>query len=451
MIVIKEIEPNSLGHKAGFQSGDGIRSINGQQIRDLIDFQVHSAEEALCIEVEREREVYEVDLARTAGENFGLSFEDLKLRRCNNKCVFCFIHQMPDGMRSSLYFEDDDYRLSFLHGSYVTLTNIKDKDIDRIIEQRLSPQYISVHATDPTVRQLMLGRRLPVDILERIERLAANQIEMHAQVVICPGWNDGEHLQRTVSDLCRFYPALRSVALVPVGLTKFRSNLPQLEKVTVEKAREYIAQVRVWGQEFQQELGERVVYAADELFLLNGEYPPEASYYDAFPQMENGIGMVRSFLDTWEKEKGQLGNKIPGGFHLGLVTGKLGQIFMKPIVAELNEIEGLQVDLIALQNDFFGSNITVSGLLSGKDISKYLKNGPWDRVCLPPNCINGEGITLDDMTVDQLQEEAGVALTVGDYDLASCLQRIFSGSVNRLEGRGRQLSELGYYVGRNRQ
>ena len=217
MIVIKEIEPNSLGHKAGFQSGDGIRSINGQQIRDLIDFQVHSAEEALCIEVEREREVYEVDLARTAGENFGLSFEDLKLRRCNNKCVFCFIHQMPDGMRSSLYFEDDDYRLSFLHGSYVTLTNIKDKDIDRIIEQRLSPQYISVHATDPDVRQLMLGRRLPVDILERIERLAANQIEMHAQVVICPGWNDGEHLQRTVRDLRRFYPALRSVALVPVG------------------------------------------------------------------------------------------------------------------------------------------------------------------------------------------------------------------------------------------
>lgn len=448
MIVIKDIEPNSLGHRAGFQPGDCIRSINGQEIRDLIDFQIQSAEELLWIEVERETEVYDVELDRSTGENFGLSFEDLKLRRCNNKCVFCFIHQMPEGMRSSLYFEDDDYRLSFLHGSYVTLTNIKEKDIERIIEQRLSPQYISVHATDPAVRQRMLGRRLPVDILERIERLAANQIEMHAQVVICPGWNDGEHLQRTVFDLRRFYPALRSVALVPVGLTRFRGNLPQLEKVGPDKAREYISLVRAWGGQFQRELGEGLVYGADELFLLNGEYPPESSYYDAFPQIENGIGMVRSFLDTWEKGKGLLEKRLPGGFHLGLVTGKLGQIFMDPIVADLKKIEGLEVDLVVVENHFFGPDITVTGLLCGKDIAKYLQNGSWDAVCLPPNCINGEGLTLDDMTVEQLQEEAGIPLSVGDYDLASTLQAIFSGSSNQLKGRGRQLSELGYFVGR---
>ena len=450
MIVIKDIEPDGLGLKAGFQSGDGIRSINGQEIHDLIDFQVHSAEEMLYVEVERDLEIYEVELRRTPGEPFGLSFEDLKLRQCNNKCVFCFIHQMPGGMRRSLYFEDDDYRLSFLHGSYVTLTNVKEKDIERIIEQRLSPQYISVHATDPSVRQVMLGRQLPVDILERIERLASNQIEMHAQVVLCPGWNDGAHLYQTVHDLSRFYPALRSVALVPVGLTKFRQKLPQLEKVTGDKAREYVAQVREWGHEFQQRLGERLVYAADELFLLNGEYPPEASYYDAFPQMENGIGMVRSFLDTWEKGESQLNKKVSGGFRLGLVTGKLGQIFMKPIVAKLNEIDGLRVDLLPVENDFFGRNITVSGLLTGEDILKQVENGPWDRVCLPPNCVNGEGLTLDDMTVEQLEAKAGVSLTVGDYDLPTSLHAILSGAGTALEGRGRQLSELGYYVGRKR-
>ncbi len=416
----------------------------------MIDFQVHSAEEILCVEVERDRELYKVELSRAPGDSFGLSFEALKLRSCNNKCVFCFIHQMPKGMRRGLYFEDDDYRLSFLHGSYVTLTNVKEKDIERIIAQRLSPQYISVHATDPSLRQKMLGRQLPVDILARIERLADNNIQMHAQVVVCPGWNDGDHLHKTVHDLSTFYPVLRSVALVPVGLTKFRQNLPHLEKVTPEKALEYVTQARAWGQAFQQALGERVVYAADELFLLLDEYPPEASYYDAFPQMENGIGMVRSFLDFWERDKGLLPPKIPQRMYLALVTGKLGRKFMEPIKAELNQVDNLRVDLLTVENYFFGQDISVSGLLTGEDILKRIENGPWDKVCLPPNCINGEGLTLDDMTVQELQDKAGVPLSVGDYDLVSCLLGILSRSAAAQQGRGRQLSELGYIVGRKK-
>ena len=450
MVVIRQIEPGSLGCRAGFRAGDGIRTINGHSIQDVIDFQIQSAEELLHIEVERDGEVYEVEVERFPGESFGLTLEEMRLRQCNNKCVFCFIHQMPEGMRSSLYFEDDDYRLSFLHGSYVTLTNIKERDIDRIIEQHLSPQYLSVHATTPSLRQKMLGRRLPVDILERIGKLADKGIEMHTQVVLCPGWNDGEHLHQTVHDLSAYYPAMRSVALVPVGLTKFRQNLPRLGPVTPRLAHHYIAQADDWGEIFQRNLGERLVYAADELFLLTGQYPPAASYYDAFPQLENGIGMVRSFLDQWERDKKQLPASLPQPIRLALVTGQLATFFMAPVVAELNQIPGLQVDLLTVENDFFGHGITVSGLLSGEDILKHIRRGPWDRVLLPPNCINGEGLTLDDKTVPALQEAAGVPLAVGDYNLAAGLRDLLVEARVEHTGTGRQLPELGYYVGRKK-
>ena len=448
MVIIESIESGSLGERAGFQKGDRIHNINGNAVRDLIDFQVHTADSFLRFDVEREETFYEVDVEREAGESLGLVFEEVKLRNCNNKCVFCFIHQMPKGMRRSLYFEDDDFRLSFLHGSYVTLTNVKEKDIDRIIEQRLSPQYISVHATDPQLRQVMLGRRRSVvDILQRIEKLATNGIEMHTQVVVCPGWNDGQALSRTVEDLRRFYPAVRSVALVPVGLTRFRSKLPQLNPVTAEEAREYVELADGWGEGFVKELGERFVYAADELFLLLDRMPPAASYYDAFPQLENGIGMVRSFIDSWEHDKGQLPADWPGT-HLGIVTGELGERFVRPIIEELGQTPGLDAELVVVKNDFFGTDITVSGLLTGKDILESIRGKQWDVGLLPPNCINGEGVTLDDMTVAQLQEKAGLRLMVGKYDLVASLLTFLKGTDEDKRGSGRQLSELGYYLGR---
>lgn len=452
MIRVEQIEANSLGERAGFLPGDRIQRINGQEIMDTIDFQVHSADASLLFDVERDGELYEVEVERQAGEGFGFTFEEMKLRSCNNQCVFCFIHQMPKGMRRSLYFEDDDYRLSFLHGSYVTLTNVKKRDIDRIIEQRLSPQYISVHATDPQLRQLMLGRRKPTgDIMERLRKLVVSGIEIHAQVVVCPGWNDGPHLERTVRDLSGFYPGVRSVALVPVGLTRFRQGLPSLAPVTAEKARTYIAQAETWGGEFQQTLGERFAYPADELFLLVGQSIPPAAYYDAFPQIENGIGMVRFFLDTWEQGKNRLPQSLPAPVTLGLVTGKLAGRFLPPIVSWLNRIDGLKVELLEVENDFFGRGITVSGLLSGADIlQKIQRPGSWDGVLLPPNCINGEGLTIDDMTVPQLQDRAGAPLMVGQYDLVESLLDFIHGRKMAWRGSGRQLSELGYYVGRSR-
>jgi len=449
MVVIRDIEPGGLGERAGFLAGDQIHAINGHPIGDLIDFQVYSAEESLFFEVVREGEEYEVEVERSPGEEMGLGFEDLRLRSCNNKCVFCFIHQMPKGMRRSLYFEDDDYRLSFLHGSYVTLTNTREQDLDRIIEQGLSPQYISVHATDPRLRQVMLGRKKPTaDIMSRLERLAAHGIEMHTQVVLCPGHNDGEHLARTVADLSRLYPAVRSVALVPVGLTRFREHLPTLDPVTPELARQYVRQAEAWGDEFSRTLGERLVYAADEMFLLTGRLPPPRGYYDAFPQIENGIGMVRSFLDRWEEGRPSLPSELDAPLRLGLVTGKLAAFFLEPIAAQLNQIKGLEAEVLVVANRTFGEGITVSGLLSGEDILQRVAGGGWDRVLLPPNCINGEGLTLDDLTLPALEQRAGLPIGVGQYDLSATLSAALRGGDLDLRGSGRQLTELGYYLGR---
>ena len=452
MVVVKQIEPDSLGARAGFCIGDRILRINGEAVRDLIDVQVNSAEEVICVEIERDKELYEAEIERQSGESLGLVFEDMRLRSCNNKCVFCFIHQMPKGMRRSLYFEDDDFRLSFLHGSYVTLTNVRESDIDRIIEQGLTPQYISVHATDPELRQIMLGRtKATVDINERLGKLAANGIEMHTQVVLCPGWNDGPHLERTVTDLAAYYPAVRSVALVPVGLTDHRAKLVQLDPVTPAKAAEYAATAEAWGSQFKARFGERFVYAADEIFLLTGRPVPEALYYDAFPQLENGIGMVRSFLDTWAEASKRLPARTAEAMRIGLLTGRLAERILAPLVARLNAIENVQIDLLPVDNDFFGHGITVSGLLTGRDMAARVRDGiQRDLVLLPPNCVNGEGLTLDDMTVPQLAEAIGVPLAVGGYDLIESLERVWTDQNVKVQGEGRQLTELGYYIGRER-
>ena len=445
MIKISEVEPGSSGAEAGFEAGDRIHSINGHPISDLIDYRVFSADAQLCIEVERDNERYEVDLYRVPGETMGLSFDEMRLRRCNNKCVFCFIHQMPEGLRPSRYFEDDDYRLAFLHGSYVTLTNIKEADLQRIVEHRLSPQYISVHATNPDLRQRMLGRKLPVDILDRVRFLAEHGIEMHAQIVVCPGWNDGPHLRQTVEDLARFYPQLRSMALVPVGLTKFRQGLPDLSRVTPELSKRYVDEVFRWGEEYRRVLGERLVYAADELFLTSGIPVPDSDYYDAFPQLENGIGMTRSFIDTFVRERSGMPKRLYHETHVALVTGALAASFVGQLVAPLNLVPGLKVDVVAVENRYFGDGITVSGLLTGADMIDQLAGETWDHVLLPPNCVNGDGLTLDDMTPAGIGTKLKHPVSVGSYDLCDSIKAITQNKISMEQlGTGRQLNELGY-------
>ena len=446
MIPVRGVESGSLAERAGFSGGDQIARVNGEAMKDLIDFQVATSEPRLTFEVEREGEVYEVEVERRVGEALGFDFEEMRLRRCNNKCIFCFLHQMPGGMRRSLYFEDDDYRLSFLHGSYVTLTNVKEEDLRRIADQGLTPQYLSVHATDPALRQRLLGRkRSTVPILERIDFLARAGIEMHTQIVLCPGWNDGEHLDRTLGDLQAFYPSVRSVALVPVGLTRFRSHLPDLQPVTPDLGEGYLADAERWGERCTNEIGDRFVYPGDELFLMVGRLPPPADYYGAFPQIENGIGMVRTFLDRWERGRSKLRGNPGRPLHLALVTGRLASRFLASMADECMA-DGLRVDVVAVENDFFGPGITVSGLLTGRDVIRAVRGGPWDLVVLPPNAVNGDGLTLDDLTVAQIESATSIPVTVGDYDLAATLRRCVQLESVAL-GRGRQLPELGFYVG----
>ena len=451
MITIKNIEIGNLGDLGGFQKGDNIVSINGRKIRDILDFQVQSAESELSIEVKRNGEKYEVELIRSEGDVFGLEFEDMRLRSCNNKCVFCFIHQMPEGMRKPLYFEDDDFRLSFLHGSYVTLTNVHDADIKRIVDQGLTPQYISVHSTDPELRQKMLGRSRPTaNILDRIKTLSDGGIEMHAQIVLCPGINDGIHLQKTLEDLRDFYPAVRSVAIVPIGLTKFREKLPELSPVTDELASEYIDVIEQTAESYLKEVGERFVYGADELFLRSGRSLPKASYYDAFPQLENGIGMTRAFIDEWKMKILSLDDESIKPTSFVIVTGELAAPILKNVVDRLNELQNLQVYIKVIKNTFFGGGINVSGLLTGKDILNGIKNlSPIDVVLLPPNCVNGEGLTLDDMSIENMSKEFGGKISVGNYDIiGSIKENLANQKSQNPTGSGRQLSELGYYTGR---
>jgi len=447
---VNVVEPGTLAERAGFRDGDRIIRVNDTEVRDLIDFQVACSEARLLFEVERGDETYEVEVERDEGEQLGFDLDEMRLRSCNNKCVFCFLHQMPPGMRRSLYFEDDDYRLSFLHGSYVTLTNIKTADLERIVEQGLTPQYISVHASDPELREKLLGRtQTTVPILERIDYLARNGIEMHAQIVICPGWNDGEQLRRTVHDLHGFYPAVRSVALVPLGLTRFRSHLPDLDIVTAPLASSYVAEAESWGTAFLRDSGERFVYPGDELFLMTGRMPPAADYYDAFPQIENGIGMVRTFLDRWQERLPSLAPGPEEPLHLALVTGQLAAPFLRPLVDELTTVPRIQVDVIAVANDYFGHGITVSGLLTAQDIIGALQDGPWDLAVLPPNAVNGDGLSLDDLSVADIEARCHVPITVGEYDLAATLRRCFLGARSAVvEGDGKQLADMGFFVGR---
>jgi putative radical SAM enzyme (TIGR03279 family) len=451
MITIKKIHDGTLGDLAGFQTGDQIISINDQKTQDILDFQVQSAETDLFIEVQRDSETYEVEIHRNEGDLFGLEFEDMRLRSCNNKCVFCFIHQMPKGMRKPLYFEDDDFRLSFLHGSYVTLTNVRDSDIERIVKQGLTPQYISVHSTDPSVRQQLLGRSRPtVDILERIKILADGRIEMHAQVVLCPGINDGTHLEKTICDLRSFYPAVRSVAIVPLGLTKYRENLPELNPVTNKIAASYLQEIDHWGELYLKEVGERFVYGADELFLRSGKALPDAFYYDAFPQLENGIGMTRSFIDDWKEGIGSISLNRSIDVDITLVTGELAAPILKEVACQLSKIPNLNVNVAVIKNLFFGGGINVSGLLTGKDIIEGLKNFTQsDMIFLPPNCVNSEGLTLDDMDVNSISDMIGNPVAVGNYNIIRTIQDYLDENCDKKTvGSGRQLSELGFFTGR---
>lgn len=419
--LITRVIPDSIAAEIGFEPGDRIVAINGERPRDLIDYNFLCADEFLELEVlDAKGKTHKLEIEKDYDEDLGLEFESALfdgLMQCNNRCPFCFIDQQPPGKRETLYLRDDDYRLSFLYGSYLTLTNLTQKEWFRIEMMRLSPLYVSVHATEAEVRIRLLKNERAGKILEQLKWFQERRLQIHAQVVVCPGINDGVHLERTLRDLASFHrgkvPAVASVAVVPVGLTKFRPVEDELVPVTPEKAREVITQVQALQAELRGKKKGNCIWLADEWFLIAGEDLPPASFYEDYPQIGNGVGSIRQFLSQFEEAFERL--RVPvvsPRRRLIWVVGNAVEKAFVPVVEKLNSVEGLSVEMVAMNSDYWGQKITVTGLLTGEDLLRNLEGRDLgDGVLLPSVMLKaGDSLFLDDLRVDDVAEKLGVKI-----------------------------------------
>jgi len=407
--VVSVVRPRTAAAAAGLFAGDRILAINGRPLRDAIDFQFYGAGDRLELRVEREGRPHALHLVRRAGGELGLELEAPRpgdIATCANKCVFCFIHQLPRGMRRSLYVKDDDFRLSFLHGNYITLSDLDEPSFERILAQRLSPLYVSVHATDPELRWRLLGRpRHSAEILPRLERLAKAGIRVHAQIVLCPEWNDGPHLERTVHELAPLHPHVATTAIVPVGLTRHRERLPALRTLTGDEARALVDTVAGWQARFLAALDSRFVFLGDEVYLQAGRPLPPAEAYEGFAIAEDGVGLVRSFEDGFATAKARERVRRTGR-RVTVVSGALYAPRLARLLAEFPEAR-----VTAVANEFFGGSVAVAGLLTGQDIQRHLAGlgDLGEAVLIPAVALrDGEGVFLDDLTPDDIARSLGV-------------------------------------------
>ena len=416
--LITAIEEGSIADQLGLVVGDTLLRINGQKMEDIFDYQYLVADEVIHLLIRHadgtEEEIeFEKDEDMDLGITFGSSLMD-EYRSCHNKCIFCFIDQMPEGMRETLYFKDDDTRLSFLQGNYVTLTNLKDEDLDRIIRYKLAPINISVQATEPALRRQMLNNRFAGDILEKIKKLADAQIPMNGQVVLCKGYNDKEHLDRTISDLSQFLPYMESLSVVPIGVTKFRDGLTKIDPFNRDEAREVLDQIHSWQRKLKEQYGNRFVHASDEWFLL-AELPlPDEEYYEGYGQIENGVGMLRSFISEFEAcLKEVTGDNRTR--EVSIATAKLAYPMICYFAEELEKkFPNLKVHVYCIKNYFFGETITVTGLMTAGDIIKQVKDQALgEELLLPENVLKAdEPIFLDDMTLSEFQKTLQVPVNI---------------------------------------
>jgi len=415
------IEKDSVLEEMGVQPGDVLVAINGQKIEDILDYKFLSEEPTMLVEIENAQgDVLELDIEMEMDEVLGALFDEVNLdiKSCHNQCIFCFIDQMPDGMRSSLYVKDDDERMSFLVGNYITLTNLSEADMARIVRYRIMPMNISIHTTDDALRKKMLHNRFAGQIMEKLRYFADNRIAMNGQIVLCPGYNDGEHLAKTLRDLTQLYPEMASVSVVPVGLTKYRRELLPLQAVTPEDARQTIALIEDVQTQMKTQGNNRFVYPADELFLLAGQPIPDVDYYDGFPQIENGVGMIADFKANVTEALKKMPREVSCQ-KIGLITGTLAAPLMTDCAKKIKaHFEGLSLQIFPIQNDFFGEGVTVSGLITGQDICKQIsKSHGMDRLILPDNVFkSGEDLLLDDTTLEDLRVHLGVPLTRAAFD-----------------------------------
>lgn len=406
--LIVGVTADSPSDNAGVLKGDRLVGINKNPIEDILDFRFFEAEEELTLTVQREGRLIDLKICKDEDDELGLCFENSLMdeyKSCRNKCIFCFIDQNPHNMRDTVYFKDDDSRLSFLQGNYVTLTNLNDNDIDRICRYRLSPVNISVHTTNPELRCKMLNNRFAGESLRHLKTLKNAGIAMSGQIVLCKGYNDGEELERTIHDLTEYIPCMESLSVVPVGLTKHRDGLAALEPFSADDAERVLETVRKWQKICMEHFGTRFVFASDEWYITAGLELPEGDEYEDFAQLENGVGMMRCLVDEVHDElKHRDGDDRER--HVSIATGALAAPYIKELCGEVTKLyPNVRADVHTVRNDFFGERITVAGLLTGSDIIGQLKDVPLgSHLLLPSNLLRaGEDVLLDDVTVGDIE------------------------------------------------
>lgn len=420
--LITGVETGSIGEECGLEPGDKLGNVNGNEITDIFDYQYYIQENYLEVEIiTKDGQECLLEIEKDEEEDLGIHFESYLMDEyssCCNKCIFCFIDQMPPGMRDTLYFKDDDSRLSFLQGNYITLTNMKEKDMDRVIRYHLAPINISVHTTNPTLRCQMLNNRFAGDVLEKIQRFADAEIPMNSQVVLCKGINDGEELDRTIGELGEFLPYMESLSVVPVGLTRYRDHLPTLQSFTKEDAQNVLEQIHRWQEHFKKTKGTSFVHASDEWFILAGwDFPPE-EYYEGYGQLENGVGMMRLLIseveEALEKTEGDQRKR-----KVSLATAKLAFPTVQKLAEDIqSKYPQIDIRVYCIENLFFGEKITVSGLLTGQDIRNQLQGQDLgEELLLPCNVLKAdEDIFLDDMTLEELSASLQVPVNIIQSD-----------------------------------
>ncbi len=414
---IKSVDPGSIADELGLEPGDRLLSIDGHELEDIFDYEYYIENESIMVVIAKKNgEEWELDIENDY-QDLGLTFENGLMsdyKSCHNKCVFCFIDQMPKGMRETLYFKDDDSRLSFLQGNYVTLTNMKDKDIERIIKFKLAPINISVQTTNPELRCKMLHNRFAGEALKKIDRLYEAGTPMNGQVVMCKNLNDGDELDRTIRDLTKYIPCMESVSVVPVGLSKYRDGLYPLEPITAEDAAKTIDIIEKWQKKVYAEHGIHFIHASDEFYILAGRELPEEERYDGYIQLENGVGMIR--LLTTEVHEAL--DEVEGDEEkeeLSIATGKLAAVYLAGFLEEIKKkFPNRKVHLYPIRNDFFGEMITVAGLITGQDLIAQLKDKPLGSRLLLPECMfrSGEEVFLDDITRQEVENALQVPVNI---------------------------------------
>ncbi len=429
--VVDRIEDGSIAMELGIRPGDRIVAVNGEEPGDILDWRLTESDEELLLAVQHTNgELVEYEIEKDYDESLGIIFNSPTLdgiRPCQNRCVFCFVDQLPAGLRETLKIKDDDYRLSFLSGSYITMTNISEANLQRIMQLHLSPLYVSVHTTNPELRRCMLGNRQAGEVLPLLKRLAHAGIEFHTQIVLCPGLNDGQELEQTLEDLFDLYPAVRSVAVVPVGLTGHRDGLYSLSSFNDESARSVLKQISAKQERCLSEAKTRFVFASDEFYTLAGSDVPKDVEYEDYLQLENGVGMVRLLYNEWDKLRKKLPAALTKEQTVTVATGVSAAGYLEPIVSRLNEINGLNVRLKAVPNLFFGGHVTVSGLLTYHDLTDALSCDDFVGPLILPAVMLKERkeLFLDGYTIDDLAQTLGTEVHVVD-SLDSLVQFLFA-------------------------